>query len=98
MGNTDGSFRYSPVRQVDFYNTAADITVYPNPVTNDILFIASSENCNKAALFDAAGKAVKSFLLQGRTNTLELTGIAKGIYQLKIFTGNVAQTCKIIVQ
>lgn len=98
MGNTDGSFRYSPVRQVDFNNTAADITVYPNPVTNDILFIASSENCNKAALFDAAGKAVKSFLLQGRTNTLELTGIAKGIYQLKIFTGNVAQTCKIIVQ
>ena len=72
--------------------------MYPNPVVDGKLFIASSDNTNRAVLFDVAGKIIKSFILQGRNNTLDLLGIAKGIYQLKIFTDNSIQTKKIMIQ
>ena len=94
----DGSFRYSPIRKINFYNSGDDITVYPNPAVNGKLFTTSSDNANRAVLFDVAGKIIKSFILQGRNNTLDLLGIAKGIYQLKIFTDNSIQTKKIMIQ
>ena len=98
MIDRNGSFRYSPVRKINFSNTADDITIYPNPVLNSRIFIASSGNCNTAVLYDAAGKIIRAFKLQGRSNTLDLAAIAKGIYQLKIFTDNSVHTEKILIQ
>ncbi|MEP7255373.1 MAG: S8 family serine peptidase [Ferruginibacter sp.] len=98
MIDRDGSFKYSPVRKINFSNTADDITIYPNPVLNSRIFITSSGNCNSAILYDAAGKKIRTFKLQGRSNTLDLSGIAKGIYQLKVFTDNAVHTEKILIQ
>ncbi len=98
MLDKDASFRYSPVRKINFNDAGDDITVYPNPVVNAAIFIVSSTNCNKAILFDAAGKMIRVFTLTGRSNTLDLAGIAKGTYQLRIFTENSMHTEKIIIQ
>jgi myo-inositol-hexaphosphate 3-phosphohydrolase len=98
MIDKDASFRNSPVRRINFDNTGDDITVYPNPVVAAKLFIASSGICNGAILSDAAGKTIKSYTLTGRNNTLDLSGIVKGAYQLKIFTASSTQTQKIIIQ
>lgn len=98
MLDKDGTFRYSPIRKINFNNASDDITVYPNPVVNAKISIASSGNINRAVLFDVAGKTIRSFVLQGRSNELDLSGIAKGIYQLKIFTDNTIYTEKILVQ
>jgi hypothetical protein len=94
----DASFKYSAVRRLDFSSNADDITIYPNPVTTDKIFIASSGNCKSAAVYDAAGKWIRSYSLQGRNNTLDLSGIAKGIYQLKIITENSIAARKIIIE
>ena len=94
----DGSFKYSPIRKINFANIGDDITIYPNPVINSTLFIASSGNANAAILYDATGKMIRNFKLQGRNNTLQLSGIAKGIYQLRIFTENSVHTKKILIQ
>ncbi|MGG9961638.1 S8 family serine peptidase [Ferruginibacter sp. SUN106] len=91
-------FSYSPIRKVNFKTDGGDIVIYPNPVTNSILTITSSVNCSRAELFDAAGKQVRQFVLNGRNNVLGLTGVAKGIYQLKIVTEKAVYTNKIIVQ
>ena len=96
--NKDGSVEYSPIRKIDFSAAEDDITVYPNPVLDGRLFIASSGNCNNAVMYDATGKLVKNYVLQGRNNTLNLDGLAKGVYQLKIFTDNSVQTKKILIR
>ncbi len=98
MIDKDGQFKYSAIRRINFSSTEDDISLYPNPVTNSKLFIASTGNIINATLFDATGKQVKVFLLSGRNNTLELDGIVKGIYQLKIKTEFGIQTKKIIIQ
>ena len=98
MIDKDATFRYSPVRKIDFSNPGDDITVYPVPVVDGKLFIASSAHVIKAVLFDATGRSMKSFNLKGNINTLDVSGIAKGSYQLKIFTENSTYTQKIIIQ
>lgn len=75
-----------------------DVSVYPNPVTDSKLFITSSGNVFSASIYDAAGKLVKTFLLNGRSIHLNLEGISKGIYQIKIVTENSIQSKKIIIQ
>jgi hypothetical protein len=97
MMDNDAGFRYSPVRKINFNNTADEITVYPNPVVNDAIFISSSANTNRAVLFDAAGKSLRVFILSGRNNTLNLGGILPGTYQLRIFTENSTHTERIII-
>jgi hypothetical protein len=94
----DGTFKYSPTRKIDFLVTTDDITIYPNPVTNAKITIASSGNCTGEFIYDAAGKLVKNYSLRGRNITLDLSGIAKGVYQLKIVTENTLQTKKILIQ
>lgn len=98
MIDRDAGFRYSPVRKINFTNAADDITLYPNPVVNSKLFIASSGNITRAIVYDAAGKTIKTFVLQGRNNILNLSGIAKGIYQLKIFADSAVYSAKILIQ
>ncbi|UAY51789.1 S8 family serine peptidase [Ferruginibacter albus] len=98
VADADGSVSYSAIQQVNFDNNASAIVVYPNPVTNRKLFIASSKNCTEALLLDVSGKIIRRFQLQGNNNSLNISGIAKGVYQLKIFTETSTSSQKIIVQ
>jgi hypothetical protein len=94
----DGTYTYSTIRKIDFSNSADDVLIYPNPVTSQTVFISASANCSGAALYDGAGKLVKSFALQGSFNTINLKGIAKGIYLLKVVSENGLSIQKMLVQ
>lgn len=96
MMDQNGDFRYSPIRKLDFSQAADDISIYPNPVTQSRLYITSSGNARTAVLYDMTGKVVKTYLLTGRNNTLDLTGISAGVFELKVMTDNTVVTQKII--
>ncbi|MFZ1451240.1 MAG: S8 family serine peptidase [Ferruginibacter sp.] len=98
MTDLDASFRNSPVRKVNFDNIGDDFSIYPNPVTANRLFVSSTGKITSAVLFDVTGRMVKLYTLNNRSNTLDVGGIAKGTYQLKIFTENATHTEKIIIQ
>jgi hypothetical protein len=98
MMDKDGSFRNSPVRKINFNKTSDDFSIYPNPVTADKLYVSSTGKITSALLYDAAGRVVKLYTLSSRSNTLDVGGIAKGTYQLKVFTVNATHTEKIIIQ
>lgn len=94
----NGVFRYSAVRKINFTAEGNDIMVYPNPVTGGLVTVTASVNCQSAQLFDAAGKRIRSYQLKGKTNTLPLAALAKGVYQLQIVTETGVQTEKIIIE
>lgn len=94
----DATCRYSVIRKINFNNLDEGISVYPVPVVNGQLFITSAADVISAMMYDAAGKTIKSFILNGRSHTLDISGIAKGTYQLKIVTKNSIFTKKIINQ
>jgi Subtilase family/Secretion system C-terminal sorting domain len=96
--DANGKFAYSPIRKINFNNNSADINIYPNPVNNGVSYIVTKDSCTKAILYDATGKLIKTFALQGTDNILNVKNIAKGVYQLKIYTTKNIQTKKIIIE
>lgn len=60
-----------------------DITLYPNPFT-EFISLKSDAQLNRYELIDAAGRRIKSALLNGNT-TLVLDDLAAGIYQLRVY-------------
>ncbi len=94
----DGKAVFSANRKLDFSNSNDDILIYPNPTANNVLYIASSGNGTSALLYDASGKIVGQFVLQGRNNTIKLKGFSKGIYIIKVITENGAITEKLLLQ
>ena len=98
MVQRNGVYTFTDIRKLDFSNKGDDFLIYPNPVKNAIISISSSANCTNALLYDESGKLVKSFVLQGKNNTINIVGIAKGVYQLKIISVNSTHTEKVLVQ
>lgn len=98
MLDKDETFRYSPVRKINFDNTGDDITVYPVPVLDGMLFIAASAKTKSVLLYDVAGRLIRSFTPGVNNNTIDVSGMAKGTYQIRIFTENSTHTQKIIIQ
>jgi hypothetical protein len=85
----DGRVKWSDVRAVDFNNKLA-MSIYPNPVTNDLSFEIKKATHEKlfVKVFDMEGRTLYSFqlnqnstLVNARINTAKLQA---GIYILEI--------------
>lgn len=86
MVDKDGEFAYSPIRKINFDAADDGISIYPNPLTGGKLHITATDNCTRLIVIDPAGRYVKTIPLQGRLNNVDLSGLSKGIYLLKIVT------------
>lgn len=60
-----------------------DISVYPNPVSNE-LFINNVNGMGLMQLFDINGREIKSVNLDNGLNSISVKGMAKGVYVLKL--------------
>lgn len=73
-------------------------SVYPNPTKGDV----NIENINleKATVYNSLGQLVKTFNLNsGNTsNTINLSGLPKGIYYVYLINGDAASAKKVIVE
>jgi len=77
--------------------------VYPNPSGGKIWLTVNSEQKKQYGLdvFDYTGKCVYSKVIeiQGNTSTpLNISGLAKGIYQLRLIDGTITSSVKIVIE
>ncbi len=85
-------------------NYATTISVYPNPATDQITIELSPKNSAtvQLQLIDITGKliaAVDAGVIQGNyQHTMNTTGIAKGIYFLKVIAGDDVEVKKVVIQ
>jgi hypothetical protein len=83
-------------------STGTSIQVYPNPTTGIFIFKLSSDadvSGLNTVLYDICGKPI--WVNEGRTgisHELSLAGMPVGVYYLKVFSGTLNQTVKIIRQ
>ncbi len=83
----------SEVLGVDDIQPNNTFSLSPNPA-KDSFQINTQQEIHKLELFDSTGKLVKTFL--GNTQTYHISELQNGIYLLKIYTENEAQTIKLI--
>ncbi|MBI4649210.1 MAG: T9SS type A sorting domain-containing protein [Bacteroidia bacterium] len=64
-------------------NTSLEITVYPNPASNFINIFSGKNTFQKATLMTVEGKQIKTSDIS-LNNRLDISGLASGIYILKL--------------
>ena len=89
--------RHSMVRKVVF-GKATNNLVYPNPVTDGVIYIQTAVECTKVELFDITGKLLQTFNTKGTNNPLNISKVTSGIYELRIFTLSDVLSQKIIIK
>ncbi len=71
--------------------------VYPNPV-NDVLFVSGEENIDRIDLVSITGQIINSINVKSRQIEMDLSECAKGVYFVKIYSGNKTELHKLIVK
>lgn len=75
----------------------AGLTLYPNPVTTDKLFINTAANApKKIAIFDVLGTPVIQTTIIG--NELNVAQLGKGVYIMRIIEKDKVATRKLIIK
>jgi hypothetical protein len=95
LAQTDlnGAVTYSALQSVQFGNLMG---IYPNPVQSE-LTVTGVPSAAVYKLFNAGGAAVLQGTLQAGVNSLSVSGVAEGIYFLRIEAGNAVSTYEIHV-
>ena len=77
--------------------TFENLSIYPNPVGNGRIFIASKTNAEKEIeIFDVLGKRVLQITIT--TKELNVTALSPGVYIIKIKEGDQRATRKLIIK
>ncbi len=85
---------YSDIKTVKGFAGKAGISIYPNPsVGNAKITISDISEPTRVQLLDNSGRLVKTIMLNN-TNTVDLTGLLKGAYMVRII-GSVSGTTEV---
>lgn len=80
-------------------NLESQFNIYPNPVKNGVFTIENNKNEAAFEIYDVSGKLVKSSeKLRKGTNKINISGIQKGVYIIKISFNGTAISKKIVVE
>ena len=76
----------------------SQVIVYPNPTKGEINI--SNIALDKATVYNSLGQLVKSFTLNNANtdNTINLSGLPKGIYYIYLINGDAASAKKVIIE
>jgi hypothetical protein len=77
----------------------ASVSVYPNPANNELNISVTGTPGAHAYVLNMFGESVKSILLDQTITKVDLSGLAAGVYYVKITSGtNLVKLEKVIVQ
>jgi hypothetical protein len=95
----DGISYYSPIRTVIFSGMATAIAVFPNPASDHLVIASNNPGSLTVQLFDLRGIAVHLPLnYSGSTAVIYLSGLADGIYFLRIQQGTQMEIHKFLLK
>lgn len=72
--------------------------VYPNPSSDLVKCVLSTNQLNQVVLFDLHGKVVQVFKTSGAEFTMNVSGFAKGTYVLKVSSESASDHVRINIQ
>ncbi|AXB56082.1 T9SS type A sorting domain-containing protein [Flavobacterium fluviale] len=74
------------------------VALYPNPTKGEVYI--SNVSLDKATVYNSLGQQVKSFILDASNtdNTINLSGLPRGIYYVYLINGDAASAKKVIVE
>jgi len=72
-------------------------TIYSNAASGKLFVNSTEKEISNIQLFDMSGRVVYSENVSGQNGTVDTTGIAGGLYIVKIHTGDIIFADKVII-
>lgn len=91
----DGAVSYSKVNAVTKDNNAAEISIFPNPATNQIQVI-NLNSLSNYSITNSDGRQCKKGVLNN-TKTIDISTLPKGVYYINFYTDNSSTVHKLLV-
>jgi hypothetical protein len=101
MVDADGNFSYSAIQQVIIGGSSTAASIFPNPATSyTVLRHAAGSGNETVDLYSMTGALVKSQKVQANAiqTTVQLAGLAKGVYQVRYNDGVAPKSFLVTVQ
>ena len=76
-------------------NNIVNVSLYPNPAKGT-LNISAKNTIENATIYNVLGKKIKSFTVNAKTSSLDVSGLSRGIYILKYTANNAVGSMKFI--
>jgi hypothetical protein len=76
-------------------NNIVNVSLYPNPAKGT-LNISAKNTIESATIYNVLGKKVKSFTVNAKTSSLDVSGLSRGIYILKYTANNAVGSTKFV--
>ncbi len=77
--------------------TNKSISIYPNPAVEKLFYSSTDKQIEKIQLIDVAGKMVYTNNVQLFNGSIDLSGIASGLYVAKLQTSNSSYTTRVFI-
>ena len=71
------------------------LSIYPNPVSNRVS-ISAAESIDRMRIYDLTGKLVKQASPHKAAFSVDVSGLSKGVYLVKLNAGDREATTKMI--
>lgn len=91
-------YRIQNILKVEDLYGQTRFQIVPNPASTTLQISGMKSEKTQVEILDLTGKLIKNFKVVIDKQNLDLTGIAKGIYIIKIKTNNYEETKNLIVQ
>jgi len=100
LKQTDGTQAYSKVVTATVSGSVFAVQAFPNPVANELTVKVNGMMAADATvqLTDLTGKVITTVQLSGATTTIEMKGLANGVYLVKYTDANHTQTIRVTKQ
>jgi hypothetical protein len=97
MTEASGKGVYSDIVKAFVKSSGFSVEAYPNPVSDNLTISVTGIQGNHAAvqLTDVTGKVIRNVNMSSSKTTLNIGGLANGIYLIKYTDANHTQTIKI---
>ncbi|MDB9733027.1 T9SS type A sorting domain-containing protein [Polaribacter sp.] len=76
-------------------NNIVNVSLYPNPAKGS-LNISAKNTIENATIYNVLGKKIKSFTVNAKTSSLDVSGLSRGIYILKYTANNAVGSMKFV--
>ena len=97
--DNNGKQTYSGIRLVNFDKAFSNMTVYPNPATDDIKISFPETGKYEINLMSASGQLINTYILANGDNImLNVSAVQSGTYLIRINHAQTSETRKVIIK
>ncbi len=83
MYRSDGSYEYSAIISIELPNDLV-VSLYPNPTTNGWVQVRTKQQVKGYQIWNSMGSMVKGLTQQSQNFSIDISDLAKGLYQVRI--------------